>query len=174
MRMRDYIKGAQDAVLAYEDGDPPITTAEFLAPCGIERIREIEQEGNPMIFVGKMYDVVRRVEAAAHKHRITRKRRWQNFLPKLLSRKEEDEIVMIAPKAATLKHLLIPLIETLETKIETQAVRDLRLGGLTVDPDLEDSYSNLLERAELSNEFLLEKLTWAKRVLTESLPVWGY
>ena len=180
MRMRDYIKEAQDAVLEYEDGKTGMTTAELFAPWNVENLIALQLESDQFIFVGKLYNVVRRLEAAAHKFQNHPK----TVFPKVfafLSRvfrpnecSEEAQAVTCIKTFASQVSLLIPAIHAMEKAIEAAEIRDLRHDGLVVRRRLVRDYVALLERAELSRECLLERLTWARRVLEESLPEWGY
>lgn len=180
MRMRDYIKEAQVAVLEYEDGETGMTTMELLAPWSVGNLIALQLEIDQLTFVGKLYNVVRRLEAAAHKfqnHPTAVPPKALAFLTRVFRRTqspEEAEAIAHIKTFAGQVSLLIPAIHAMEKTIEAAEVRDLRLDGLAVARHLEKDYVALLERAELSNECLLERLTWAKRVLMESLPLWGY
>lgn len=180
MRMRDYIKEAQGAVLEYEDGKTGMTTAQLLAPWSVENLIALQLEGDQLLFVGKLYNVVRRLEAAAHKFENHPKSIYEhivNFFSTILRGGRDSvgqEAIAHIKTFASQVSLLIPAINAMEKVIEATEVHDLRLDGLVVARRFEKDYLALLERAELSSECLLERLTWAKRVLTESLPAWGY
>jgi len=181
MRMRDYINEAQAAVLVYEDGNIGMTTAELLAPRGVGNLLMLHRETNQLIFVGKLYNVVRRLEAAAHKfqnHPKSKRQQALTLLARISKRKKSSEeaeaIALITILAKQMQQFIIPAINAMEKAIEVAEIHDLRHGGLVVERRLERDYLALLERAELSREYLLEKLTWARRVLEESLPEWGY
>lgn len=169
--MSDYTREAYGIVLLFENGHA--TLRDLLGPQRVEGgcssttvLLEIMQEERPTIFVGRMYNILRRLEAGVYKYRkplgfLRAVREFISTIRDIIEQKKACKLVARDDLLATYQRvsMLKRTMEAMKIKLATEDVDSL-------------SHDELVERARLLSEFLQERVGWGESILNDSIPEW--